>query len=312
MITNSLGRSNHRNLVIVRAGDHSLHPGWLGDENQRHWDIVVNYYGDQENLYCESHVQRIDSKGPKWPALHLLLQENPNFLNMYDYIWLPDDDLSTTMSEINNLFSVMYEYKLQIAQPSLEQSSYFSHLLTIHNDNFQLRFTNFVEIMAPCFATELLTKAMPFLNAGLSGWGLDFIWQKLVDVPENQIAIIDDVQVRHTRPVGGPNYKTLQERGISPWDEFLTICKLASIDENPTIRTLWGIMRDGKILDARKKPNIFTLKLLSGYLKALLHTPQPIEFLDNMRGTLWRSLSKQPHRVNVKSKPRKITQPKQP
>jgi len=34
-----------RNLVIVRAGNSSLHPEWLKGDGARNWDIVVNYFG---------------------------------------------------------------------------------------------------------------------------------------------------------------------------------------------------------------------------------------------------------------------------
>ena len=61
-----------RNLVIVRAGDSSLHPRWLAGAN-RNWDLLVNYFGDDPLLHRRDDVIRLDSKGPKYPALRVLL-----------------------------------------------------------------------------------------------------------------------------------------------------------------------------------------------------------------------------------------------
>ena len=67
--------TKRRNLVIVRAGDASLHEQWLAGDGERNWDLIVNYFGDDPARYRNEDVRRIDSKGPKWPALHDLIQE---------------------------------------------------------------------------------------------------------------------------------------------------------------------------------------------------------------------------------------------
>lgn len=286
-----------RNLVIVRAGDSSLHPGWLTGAANRSWDIVVNYYGDKPDLYRQEDVRRIDSKGQKWPALQRLLLEHPRFLSDYDYIWLPDDDLATSKDEINQLFILMARHGLQVAQPSLHCTSYFGHLTTLHNGRFLLRYTNYVEVMAPCFTAAVLAKAVPLFGQNLSGWGLDFIWPKLVDKPATQIAIIDDVQVRHTRPVGGPNYKALRERGISPWDELRSFCRINNIDEEPIIKTLSAISYAGERVAAQAQPRRFALRMVAGYMKALPRTPQRRHMLRRMGGMLWKAFNNLPDRV---------------
>jgi hypothetical protein len=74
-----------RNLVIVRAGDTSLHPDWL--KGQRNWGIVVGYYGNDPARYKSPGVTRIDGKGPKWAGLYDLLAANPDLVSQYDYIW---------------------------------------------------------------------------------------------------------------------------------------------------------------------------------------------------------------------------------
>src|SRR2546423_553078 len=40
-----------RNLVIVRAGDTSLHENWLAGPVDRNWDLIVSYYGDDPERF---------------------------------------------------------------------------------------------------------------------------------------------------------------------------------------------------------------------------------------------------------------------
>ena len=210
-----------RNLVIVRAGNASLHPAWLEGAGGRSWDLVVNYFGDDPDIYRQDDVLRVDSKGPKWPPLHQLFLDHPDFLDRYDYIWLPDDDLQTTKQDINRLFELCAQYGLELAQPSLTADSPMTHPLLIHNTATHIRFTNFVEVMAPCFSAACLRAALPTFSGTQSGWGIDWLWPRIVRNQETGIAVIDDVVIRHTRPLGGPNYDAMRAAGKSPRDELL-------------------------------------------------------------------------------------------
>ena len=210
-----------KNLVIVRAGDSSLHPEWLQGPGAeaRTWDIIVNYFGDDPDKYRSGDAVRIDSKGPKWPALSALIQANAPLIADYERVWLPDDDLRCQCDDVNRLFEIFEREKLDLAQPSLRHESYVAHMAVLHNGSFRLRYTNFVEVMAPCFTAAALTKLLPTFDENLSGWGLDYVWPMLLG-PEANVAIIDDVQILHTRPIGAANYGALKERGITAWDEM--------------------------------------------------------------------------------------------
>jgi hypothetical protein len=290
-----------QNLVIVRAGNNSLHPEWLKGDGTRNWDIVVSYFGDDPDLYKEADVLRIDSKGPKWPALHDLLRSNPEFISNYDYIWLPDDDLSTSKVEINLLFDLVRTYKLEVAQPSLSWDSYFSHITTLRNNMTKIRFTNYIEVMAPCFCSAMLRKALPLFNSNLSGWGLDFLWAGLAENPQSGLAIIDVVEVRHTRPVGGPNYKLLRETGVSPWDEMRALWKAHGLGEEPILITHKAIRHDDAVITAGNNHYRFVSDFLFGYLPALRYTHDRRRMIRRMAGGLWKGLLNLPDRVLERS-----------
>ena len=60
---------------------------------------------------------------------------------------------------INKLFCEMEERRIEIAQPGLSHSYYtFKH--TLRDRTCVLRYTNFVEIMLPCFSRAALKKVL--------------------------------------------------------------------------------------------------------------------------------------------------------
>ena len=289
-----------KNLVIVRAGDSSLHPDWLRGKAERNWDLVVNYFGAKPPPVPSEDITYIYGKGPKWPALHELISSNPQLTADYDYIWLPDDDLRTDKTNINRLFEICREYNLEVAQPALTWNSYFGHLTTLQCRKYKVRFTNYVEVMAPCFSAAMLQKSLPLFDSNLSGWGLDFIWTKLAQRPESGIAIVDAVSVCHTRPVGGPNYKALRDGGISPWDELRSFCRTHGIDEDPAIATHKAIRRDGRLV-SRFGPRRFALGSLLDYGLALRQTPERKRMLRRLAGMAYKAINDIPDRVSERS-----------
>ena len=271
-INRRVPRVARRNLVIVRAGNASLHPGWLSGPEERTWDVIVSYFGDDPTIYREDDVVRVDSKGPKWPPLKALLLDQPELIDRYDLIWFPDDDLEMTKNDINRFFEICHAENLQLAQPSLTLGSPVTHPLVINNTRSSIRFTNFVEVMAPCFSAECLRRVVSTFNATQSGWGIDWLWPKLVPNPDTGIAIVDEVSIRHTRPLGGPNYDAMRKKGLSPQvelDEFNRV--------NAVTKTQIEIhrikLRSGKAREIKGLTPFFASFLVMGYMDALIHSP---------------------------------------
>jgi hypothetical protein len=227
--------SGRRNLVILRAGDSSLHPAWLEAPGQeRSWDLIISYYGDDPDKYRDGDWLRFDSKGPKLLALHDWIRDHEQLVRGYEYIWLPDDDLSCTCQGINRIFDVCRERRLKLAQPSLTHDSYFAHAIVLHSPLFRLRYTTFVEAMPPCFSCDTLWQLLPTMIENIGSWGIDFVWAKTLSGDPFALAIIDEVQVKHTRPLGiGPMYDVVRKLGASPWDEYRALRKKFAIARHP-------------------------------------------------------------------------------
>jgi hypothetical protein len=255
-------------LVIVRAGDRSLHESWLQCSQPRNWDLVVSYYADDPNIWRRDGVRRIDDKGPKWPPLHRLLGSDALDWSGYEYVWLPDDDLATDGDQVSAMFDMASALGVSIAQPSLSWRSYFSHEITLNNPAFSARYTNFVEVMAPVFSRSFLHRVIDTLGMSESGWGLDHVWPYLVTDPLRDCAIIDAVQVTHTRPVGGPNYAALSGRK-SPHEEMHAVLARFGLRDMGQF-SLGGITADARMLSLfDESSDAFLAALVSGYAQGV-------------------------------------------
>jgi hypothetical protein len=118
------------------------------------------------------------------------------------------------------MFEIAKREDLSLCQPSLTPDSYFSFPVTLTIPAFELRYTDFVEAMVPCFRHDLLLQCVSTMSDTMSGWGLEYVWSARAIAGGGRVAIIDAVRVVHTRPVGGPNYKLMEEKGVSPMEDL--------------------------------------------------------------------------------------------
>ena len=186
-------------LALFRSGPSSLHPHAVERLAEQNFDYALSWFGD-EAPPADGAVFVHMQKGAKWPGLEQTLIAHWDTIQKYKYIWLPDDDL-----------------QLELAQPALTRDSYFTHAITLQHPAFQLRFTNFVEIMAPVLSTDMLARVFHTIGGNISGYGLDAVWPRFSQL--GRVAIIDDTPVKHTRPVGGPNYLFSKKAGLAPAHE---------------------------------------------------------------------------------------------
>jgi hypothetical protein len=207
-------RGRRRNLVLIGAGEHSLHHRWPqdGGDGGRNWDLGIIFYGDAANYPpAGAHECAIHLPGTgKFAALHAVLHEG-SALWQYERIFLPDDDLLMSWRDITRLFAICERHGLLLAQPALTAQSFVAHGMTRQREGSVLRFVRFVEGMAPVFTGQALRLVLPTFTLTHSGWGIDHIWPKLLGEPARGLAIIDAVPMTHTRAVG-TNYSRFRAR----------------------------------------------------------------------------------------------------
>ncbi len=191
-----------KNLVIVRAGDRSLHTQWI-NRADRSWDLAVSYYGDAparyEGLYDLLHC----CKGSKWQGVNDFILKNSELVSRYRHVWIPDDDLLTNGETIDEFFDLCEALDLTIAQPALTPYSHHSWKITLQEPGLVARITNFVEIMAPCFKGDRLRLFSQHFSENTSGWGYEWLWLKIAQAHGiERMGIVDATPIYHTRPVG--------------------------------------------------------------------------------------------------------------
>jgi len=202
-------------LIISPLGDQSICKEWL--QGNVDFDIVFLYYGDnietaQHYLKYTPHIY--SSKGTKYSLIKSFIQDNQEFISNYTHIWLPDDDVKISTEEINRLFGFAKEWNLSICQPSMD--GYVSHEITKPVKDSLLRYTNFVEVLAPMFDLDSLLSIYETFDENYSSWGFDYLWAHLLNYPKDKLAIIDDIIMTHTKPVG-QDYSHFPRQ---PWDEM--------------------------------------------------------------------------------------------
>lgn len=223
-----------RHLVVVRAGDTSLHPTWLPASGQRSWDIVVSYFGDQPGRFEASDVTCVNWKGPKLGGIHALFRDRPDLLDRYDYVWLPDDDLAIAPEDIDRLFAEMRRFDLLLGQPGMTADSHWSWTVTLRNPATRLRYVNFIEVGLPCMRADLLRRVLPDLGAYVIGTGFDWAWPLKAGFDQRKVAVLDTVPVTHTRAYGGPVYRFLQGLSYELEDEMAHILRSNGISSAST------------------------------------------------------------------------------
>jgi hypothetical protein len=263
------------NLVVVRAGDNSLHPLWLATGGERNWDLVVNYGGDKALRYPNSGdaMVRIDSKGPRWHALHSLLCDTSDAWRSYEYVWLPDDDLAVCCDEINRMFDLMGALDLHLAQPSFSWDSHVDLAATLHNPNFSLRYASFVDPTAAVLSQSMLRRVTPTLRESLHGSALGYVWPSLLDNPARQCAILDRVQVRRAGRQGNPNRESMPHGSVGPAREMEQLLKKHGIAA-PIQAVYGGMDLNGKLATLfDDQGDRFIYKLCEGYLGCAAISP---------------------------------------
>lgn len=187
-----------KNCLISAVGKNSFHKLWT--KGTHNFDVHLIVYDDSIDMFRNDADYVCHIKGYKLKVIYKYLEANPHFLDVYDYFFFPDDDIKMDATTINALFDAMRRYDLKIAQPALRMS-YYSWQHTLYDRYCKLRYTNFVEMMVPCFSQEALKKVLFTFDENETGWGTETHWPLLIEATQRDMAIIDEVRVVHTRPI---------------------------------------------------------------------------------------------------------------
>lgn len=207
-----------KNLILAAVGDHSYHTEWLAGKPE--FDLCLVYYGNDPGkaaAYQKQATYFSLAKGQKYHLVKDFADTHPDVMAQYEYVWMPDDDVSISTEKINLLFRIAKEKELWLCQPAM--TGYNSHPFTKPRLFSYLRYTSFVEVLAPLMSIDTLMLLKETFQLNESAWGLEFLWNHKLNAPKNRIAIIDKIKMRHTRPVG----KEYSRFAMHPFEELKII-----------------------------------------------------------------------------------------
>jgi hypothetical protein len=210
-----------KNLVFVAAGDSSLHQHWLHCPD---FDVYINYYGEIAGRYEKEGNFYSTYKGTKYKILLQALEANPDLLDHYQNIWVPDDDIYLSAEGVCQMFRTFKEFDLMLAQPGI--IGFISIPISAAVPFSRVRFTNWVEIMCPIYSRVCLQALKHTFTENDSHWGIEFMWNMVLGNPTDKIGIIDETPAVHTRACfHGDNYYRNNLTYESSIEEANQICK---------------------------------------------------------------------------------------
>lgn len=206
-----------RDLVVVMAGDRSLHVEYA--EN-RSFDLWVIYYGDDDALaarYQASADRLWRRKGMKVALARDVLLEELWFGERFDFgqyrrILLPDDDIRFEggAAGVERLFAHAEAIDADVFQAAIANEYYsLDWETTLQIPGAFCHRTNLAEIMMPGFRGSLFApaflSALHALDYMTSGWGLEAVVMKLGEAYLGRglrTFVLDAAAAVHTRPIG--------------------------------------------------------------------------------------------------------------
>ncbi|MBW1786374.1 MAG: hypothetical protein JRK53_07100 [Deltaproteobacteria bacterium] len=224
-----IGTPGQKHLVYTCAGDRSNIPHWL--QGERNFDLWVTYYGDQAGRYNEIAEFYNSRKGKKFPNLHYVYEKWPHVLGQYEAVFVVDDDIIMTGSEISHLFEIRAQYDLWLLQPAFHPQGKISHPITHMRPWHFMRYTNFVEVTCPLFRKDKLDEFMVVYNPEkLVGWGIDWWFLEILGPHlQRKVAVVDavscvnplDKEKGEELETDEPQYsKFSRENQEKLWDDF--------------------------------------------------------------------------------------------
>ncbi|CAN7560624.1 hypothetical protein LJR225_004115 [Phenylobacterium sp. LjRoot225] len=204
-----------RDLVVVMAGDRSLHESFVAD---RAFDLWVVYYGDSEEVaqrYSAGADRFWRRKGLKIDLIRQVLLEEVCLgegqdYSQYRYVFLPDDDIhfEAGAADLHKLFAMAAELEADAFQPAVKNDN-VSFSATRQMAGVVCHHVNWVENMMPGYRSDIFRTAflagVHALEYMKSGWGSEIMAIKLAEVMLGRGVrsyVIDACPAVHTRPVG--------------------------------------------------------------------------------------------------------------
>jgi hypothetical protein len=269
-------------LIVLRAGSTSLHPAWAR-VCAKAVDVALSVYDDLQVPAADFRIVH-RCPGKKFRGLQTFFAECAWVLDEYTHFCLPDDDLYIPYTSLRTIQHCIERYRFDLCAPSLAQEGFMAWPITVQNDAFELRATDFVEGMAPVMSRRFLERVLPMFGENNTGWGYEWLWRLALRELNTFAAILDSAPIVHTRPMGeGTLYDGPGGTRYSGSDEAYALFAKYGIEKDAEpFRNFFGLSRgDRRLLLG----NAFVARAMAGYKLLERDNPDHLarcrEFLTN-------------------------------
>jgi hypothetical protein len=252
-----MSKQNRSNLIITRAGKDSLHRQWISNPNQQNFDLLVAAYDRRIISDDAPGLKYLYIPGHKIKGWMELFRADTTWLNQYKNIAFIDDDIEAKTADLSRCFDIGTEFALKLWQPSLTWDSYVTYGGTLRNDKFRLRYVNYIEMMCPFFSSTFLRDVLPLFDLGFES-GVDLIWCSIANEKARSFAIVDEVRVKHTRPVA--QQKALNSFVDRDYESDIYACLDRFSTTWPSLVASSGVDKDGNIVERQLNVTVRTLQ----------------------------------------------------
>jgi hypothetical protein len=213
--------SSRKNVIsLVQENVHHLRHlfGFDFDVYLAHYDLNQSAWAPEEKWYSQEVRYSAQQKGYKFQLAQSLFK---NFdLDRYDWIWLLDEDVDVTGTNVSHMFDLADQAGSLISIPTFTQlgeTQLLSQLKYPHqlpNPDCMYRYTNFVEVIFPFVRPKTLRDVLYGCQRCLhrkTSWGLNQVWCNFAAGKQNTdrstaCALIDATPVIHR------NFRTLSKK----------------------------------------------------------------------------------------------------
>lgn len=226
-----------RDAVFVSAGDRHLLDSRLNES--RDFDLVIAWYGSDTTIGRTLRDMAdlfFVVRGGKFQNLWTVWKRGDLLLDQYDSVFVADDDVALSPSDIERLFQRRRKLDAWILTPSHARWGQISHSAIACRPTWDRHYTNFVEVNTPVFHVPCLVRFLHEFDGSLSGWGIDHWYMTVLGESEDNRYVVDDSVVfcnpRTRSPGGGREIDRFESRAsrIEAWERVRDSRGIADID----------------------------------------------------------------------------------
>jgi len=169
----------------------------------KEYDIVTYFYGDDSNMINKNNIDVfINHKGLKLDNFYHYYINYKELVLSYKVVWIVDDDIEISSSDINKMFKTFDKNNLVYGGPSFTKNSFITCCKNkkYNNTNGDYINTEFIEIGIPLFSTKILPEIIEYFKDSYSGFGIEYLFYKKLKKYKNKIGLLHNIICNHPHP----------------------------------------------------------------------------------------------------------------